>query len=140
MSTTLAFTNADLAHWLGVLLDAAAKGLVILAVAFVATWLLRRRSAALRHVIWTLSVVARMCVPVLSVALPRFQVPILPDWTSPAAPPSAPPAEADLSQKPSDDAESAAPPQYVPAEAPVEMPALPSPEVVETPLAVSAWY
>ena len=100
MPTILALTRADSMHGLALLLDVAAKGLVILLAAAVATWLLRRRSAALRHMIWTLSVIGLLCVPVLSVALPQFQVPLLPDWARPQAPDAAGPPSPDIEPAP----------------------------------------
>jgi hypothetical protein len=82
--------------WLAALLDTTAKGLALLIAASAATWLLRGRSAALRHLVWTLSVIGLMVVPVLSVALPQWQVPILPGWAGPEVPLYAlPPAPAE---------------------------------------------
>ena len=42
----------------------------------VASLLLRRRSAAARHMIWTLALVSALVLPALSIALPRWQLPI----------------------------------------------------------------
>lgn len=64
--------------WLGVLLDASVKGVVVLAMAGALTLALRRSSAALRHLIWSLAVVSLVILPVLSAVLPSWQVPILP--------------------------------------------------------------
>ena len=69
-------------HWLSVLADSTAKGLLLLLIAAGATLLLRRSSAALRHMVWTLSVAGLILVPTLSIALPQFHVPLLPDWSS----------------------------------------------------------
>ncbi|NLF32761.1 MAG: M56 family metallopeptidase, partial [Planctomycetes bacterium] len=68
--------------WLAVLLDAAAKGLVLLLVAGAAALALRRASAAVRHMVWSLAVAGLLLLPVLSAALPQWQVPILPDRTA----------------------------------------------------------
>ena len=81
MTAILALTTVDSLHALAVLADAALKGLVILAVAAGAALALRRSSAALRHTVWTLALVALAAVPVLSAALPQWRVPVLPEGT-----------------------------------------------------------
>jgi beta-lactamase regulating signal transducer with metallopeptidase domain/tetratricopeptide (TPR) repeat protein len=75
-----ALTSTDTIHWLAILADAAAKGLAVLLLATTATILLRRSSAAVRHMTWTLSIAAIILIPLLSLALPQFQAPLLPDW------------------------------------------------------------
>ena len=62
------------ADCLPILLDAALKGVVILAVATGAILLMRRTSAAARHLVWFMAVFCLLLVPVLSVALPSWQV------------------------------------------------------------------
>ena len=102
------FIPGDTIQWVAVLIDAAVKGLVVLFLATGATLLLRRSSAAVRHMTWTLSIAALILVPFLSLALPQLQVPLLPDWAgtggmvrvwqpapSPLAPPAQPPAVAE---------------------------------------------
>ncbi|MDP7163037.1 MAG: hypothetical protein QF792_06035 [Phycisphaerae bacterium] len=79
-------------RWLAVLLDATAKGLVLLAAAGAVGLLLRRGSTAVRHLIWALAAASLVCLPLLSVALPQLQVPILPQWAATAPPRSEPPA------------------------------------------------
>jgi beta-lactamase regulating signal transducer with metallopeptidase domain len=64
--------------WLPVLVDAAVKGTVILIVASVVSLLVRRASAAARHLVWFLALVGLLGLPALSVALPGWQV--LPGW------------------------------------------------------------
>jgi len=92
----LTLTVADSFHGLTILLDAAIKGLAVLAVAAAATLALRRGLAALRHMVWSLSVLGLLCIPVLSVTLPQWRVPLLPSWAAvpapvPVATPAAPP-------------------------------------------------
>ncbi|MCY2929503.1 MAG: HEAT repeat domain-containing protein [Planctomycetota bacterium] len=71
------------------LLDAGVKGLLLLALALVLSgWLLRRRSAAARHMVLCLAAVGLLCIPLLSAALPALRVPILPPDNLPA--PNAP--------------------------------------------------
>ncbi len=50
------------------------KGTLILGAAYVAAWLLRGRSAALRHLVWTAAVVALLALPLLSIGLPSLPV------------------------------------------------------------------
>src|SRR5688572_30359488 len=71
-------------------LDAAAKATVILLAASGAVAALRRSSAATRHVVWT-SALAALALPVLALALPRWEAPVvkLPQ-TSPAVHTTAP--------------------------------------------------
>jgi hypothetical protein len=61
-----------------VLVDTAVKGTALLMLASVAAMLLRRDSAATRHLVWLLAIVAMLVVPVLSVMLPHWRV--LPGW------------------------------------------------------------
>ncbi len=62
--------------WLPVV-DAIAKATILLAVAGLASVALRRASAASRHLVWTLALVSALLLPVLSLALPRWQVPLV---------------------------------------------------------------
>ncbi|MCI0536298.1 MAG: hypothetical protein L0Z50_13845, partial [Verrucomicrobiales bacterium] len=61
------------------LLDSALKGAVLLALAAVAAFALRKASAAARHLVWLLAVVALLVLPVLSGLLPAWQV-LPPHW------------------------------------------------------------
>ena len=61
-----------------VLIDSAVKGTALLVVAAIAALILRRDSAATRHLVWLLAMVAMLVVPVLSAMLPRWRV--LPEW------------------------------------------------------------
>ena len=74
------------------LTDAALKSLVLLAVAIVATALLRRCSAAARHLVWCAALVGALLLPLLSLALPQWQVSFLPRWPAWAQTPAAAPA------------------------------------------------
>ena len=56
------------------LVDSAVKGTVLLAFAAVAALVLRRDSAATRHLVWLLAIVAMLAVPVLSAMLPQWRV------------------------------------------------------------------
>jgi beta-lactamase regulating signal transducer with metallopeptidase domain len=58
-------------------IDAAVKATVLLAAAALTTFALGRASAASRHLIWTVALFAALALPVLSLALPRWQLPVV---------------------------------------------------------------
>ena len=60
------------------LVDSTVKGTAILVLAAIAALILRRDSAATRHLVWLLAIVATLVVPVLSAMLPQWRV--LPVW------------------------------------------------------------
>lgn len=60
--------------WFSMLLGMAFKSTVILAVAGLSVVLLRGRSAAARHLVWTAAAAAILVLPLLSVSLPRLPV------------------------------------------------------------------
>jgi len=62
----------------GALIDALLKGSLLLLLAGVVTRLLRHRSAAARHAVWTTALLAQLALPVLSAELPTWDVPLLP--------------------------------------------------------------
>jgi beta-lactamase regulating signal transducer with metallopeptidase domain len=67
------------------LIDIAAKGTVLLVLAFFVTWLLRRSSAAMRHAVWSLTMLSLVLLPVAWWALPSLTIPILPSIESPVS-------------------------------------------------------
>ncbi len=81
----------DIAH-LPLAIDAAIKSSVVLAGTFAAAWLLRRASAAARHLAWALGLAGTLLVPALSVGLPRWEVPLV-RVSSPESAPVAAPAQ-----------------------------------------------
>lgn len=64
--------------WLAVLLDASVKSIVLFALAAVLSLALTRSSAAFRHLMWSLAVVGCLCLPVISVTLPSWWLPVVP--------------------------------------------------------------
>jgi len=64
--------------WLPVLLDATIKGTAVLTLAGLLTLSMRRASAAPRHSVWFLAMAGLLLLPLLSLALPGWQ--ILPTW------------------------------------------------------------
>lgn len=63
---------------LPIFLDAALKGALLIALGGAVALLLRRRSAAARHAAWTAAVVAHLAIPVLTLAIPGIDCPLLP--------------------------------------------------------------
>jgi HEAT repeat protein/beta-lactamase regulating signal transducer with metallopeptidase domain len=64
------------AGWLP-LVDSVVKATIVLGGAAVAAYALRHASAALRHLIWTVALTSALLMPVLSIALPRWQLPVV---------------------------------------------------------------
>lgn len=80
------------------LVDAAAKGLVMLLFAGIVCLLLRRSSAAARHALWSATAGALIAVPVLSAILPQWHIVPTPRWD--LAPASTPRKEAPVMPAP----------------------------------------
>jgi TonB family protein len=58
-----------------ILASAALKSTLVLGAAWLVAWLLRGRSAAARHMVWTAAAAALVALPMLSVALPALHIP-----------------------------------------------------------------
>lgn len=84
------------------LVDSAIKGGVLLLLAALVAVLLRRDSAPTQHLVWQVSIVGMLVVPVFSAVLPQWR--ILPAWTVITTPATTSFADA-LSQRISDEAE-----------------------------------
>jgi beta-lactamase regulating signal transducer with metallopeptidase domain len=76
----LALILGALAAALPLLVDSAAKGIILLAIAAVATLALWRASAATRHLVWLLAIAALVVLPAFSLLLPGWR--ILPAWAT----------------------------------------------------------
>ncbi|HSL72194.1 MAG TPA: M56 family metallopeptidase [Longimicrobiales bacterium] len=76
MVANLVVWGADLvpAQAVQFLTDAAVKGMALLMCAAGAAWLLRRASAALRHLVWTIGVMGVLVLPVLGWVLPVWRI------------------------------------------------------------------
>src|SRR5262245_54402099 len=68
------------------ILDLAFKSAAVILTALVVAALLRRASAAWRHLVWCLSVVSLLLLPALVLALPAWQVTWLPQWADEPSP------------------------------------------------------
>src|SRR5215469_353514 len=68
--------------WLAFFAAAALKSTAVLALAWPIAKLLRGRSSAARHLVWTAAAAAVLALPLLSVSLPQLQLPVtLPSLT-----------------------------------------------------------
>jgi len=125
-------------RWLPVLLDAAIKGAVLLGLAFLAAPVLRKRSAAVRQLVWVLALGILLVLPLVSQALPGWRV--LPSWArwEATAPPVSPSAEEPLEGPNLDAGPSGLPAEFTPIvpAPPMEAHATGSPAVAETPIDV----
>lgn len=59
-----------------ILAGAALKSTIVLAVAWLCALLLRKHSAAFRHIVWTAALAGVIALPLLSVSLPALRVPV----------------------------------------------------------------
>jgi beta-lactamase regulating signal transducer with metallopeptidase domain len=78
----------DWSQALAFLADNALKGAVVIAIAAVVAWMLRRNTAAVRHSVWSAAIAAQLVIPVLSAVLPTWRVPVIPQpaWIAPTEP------------------------------------------------------
>ena len=79
MSMEWTWDSAGRMAGLAMLADAAAKGTVLLALAWFVTVALRKSSAAVRHWVWVTAMAGLVVLPLLGAALPGWRV--LPRWT-----------------------------------------------------------
>src|SRR4051812_25863577 len=80
MSHTLIIVAGIFAAPTLLLVDSTVKVTAILVLAAALALILRRDSAATRHLVWLLAIIATLAVPVLSALLPGWRV--LPQWAS----------------------------------------------------------
>ena len=67
-----------LSEWFPILMSAALKSTVVLGIAWGLALLLRSRSAAARHLVWTAAAAAVLAIPLATVALPGIALPVSP--------------------------------------------------------------
>ena len=84
MHLTDIFSGSSGAAWLP-LADAIIKATLLFATAALASLALRRATAAARHLVWALALVSAMVLPLLSLALPRWQLPVVTLASSPTS-------------------------------------------------------
>jgi beta-lactamase regulating signal transducer with metallopeptidase domain len=73
-----ALEGGSLPFVFGLLFDTALKGLVLIAVAAIAVYVLRKKSAAARHAAWTAAVIGHLALPVLTLLVPQWRIPLFP--------------------------------------------------------------
>src|SRR5512145_3244373 len=70
---------------IAILVDAIVKATVLLLVAGAGAWLLRRSSAALRHLVWALACGGVLVLPIASAVLPNWRLGGWPRFDAPIA-------------------------------------------------------
>ena len=103
-------------HWL---LDLSLQGTLLLVLASAVSLLLRRASAAARHLVWVLALGGLLVLPLLGILVPRHMTlmrSVLPSQAMPVVPQAAPPpgSRAESRQAESSRAEVSASPQPIP--------------------------
>ena len=91
--------------WIPTMIDAGAKGALLLVAVFVVTRFMRGASAASRHIAWAAGIVVLIALPILSALLPRLEVvpvpaPAVEQMTPAPAPAAAPDENTEQTQKP----------------------------------------
>src|SRR5581483_10181512 len=81
----LARITHEFAQYVPWLTEIAVKASLLLLIALVTGQLLRRASAALRHVVYVAGIVGILLLPLAALLLPSFRVPILPPHAAPPA-------------------------------------------------------
>src|SRR5713101_6588605 len=75
---TWLFDSARLSVFQNHLVAASIKGILVLISAAALCLLLRRASAAARHLVWSLALTGTLALPLLSLGLPAWQLAVLP--------------------------------------------------------------
>ncbi len=70
------------------LIQTSVKATIVLVAAWLLTRAMARCSAAARHLVWTLAVVAALVLPLMQMAAPRWNIPLLPAPAAAAAAPA----------------------------------------------------
>jgi beta-lactamase regulating signal transducer with metallopeptidase domain len=76
--SSLLGSSSSLQGALPIFIDAALKGALLVGVAALGAYALRKRSAASRHAVWTAAVIGHLAIPVLIFILPAWTMPVLP--------------------------------------------------------------
>ena len=117
--------SAFFSLWQTTLLDAAFKSLLLFLFAGIVLSLLRRASASMRHLVWQLLFVSLLALPILSLTLPVWRLPLFPPakpaaahiFPHPALKPAFPPATTESASPPPASAHTETPGEMLPAKA-----------------------
>src|SRR4051794_12124525 len=84
--------SGELTPVFGLLIDTGIKGIFLIAAAAIVSQLLKDRSDAARHAAWTAAVIGHLALPVLTLMVPQWRIPLLPapPWLDAAPAVSAP--------------------------------------------------
>jgi len=74
----MSFNSMFESGWLVVIAEATLKGTILLVCAAALTFALRNARASVRHLVWSLALVAMMSVPLLSFVMPQWSLPLIP--------------------------------------------------------------
>jgi beta-lactamase regulating signal transducer with metallopeptidase domain len=87
-----AIRAGELTWIFGLLIDTALKGTLLIAAAALVAQALKDRSAAARHAAWTAAVIGHLALPVLTLTIPAWRLPLFPapPWLESSAPAARP--------------------------------------------------
>lgn len=77
MSHWLAHESFDATKPSGILADMAFRSVIVMGIACLITFCLRRRSASMRHLVWTFAVLALLALPIFTITVPQWHFPVL---------------------------------------------------------------
>ena len=82
--TSILESTQNLQTVLPLFADAAIKGAVLVVIAAIAAYALRKKSASSRHAVWSAAVIGHLAIPLFMLILPAWRIPFLPatPWAS----------------------------------------------------------
>ncbi len=120
------------------LVQVSVKATIVLLAAWLLTRAMARSSAAARHLVWTVAIVAALALPLIQATAPRWHVPLLPAPSVPAGPDRAPTPDRDA-QIEADVTAAAPPPAAATASVDSRPSSLPAIEISSVVVAMAVW-